>query len=64
MLKNCSNKKCKHNNPQPIENFNKNRNMKDGLANWCKSCKSEYQREDPTKYRVRNKDKMKIYNQQ
>jgi hypothetical protein len=45
-MKNCSRYKkglCKQINPQPLENFGKNKaHQKDGLQNWCKFCNEEY----------------------
>lgn len=41
-MKNCTNKECKENNPQPLENFPKNKNSKDGAGTWCKKCMNAY----------------------
>jgi len=41
----CRRKSCKHNGePQPLENFTRNKSTKDGLAQECKDCKREYAR--------------------
>jgi len=34
-----------------VENFYKDRHMKDGLSSWCRSCTKDYDRE----YRARKK---------
>lgn len=51
-MKNCGNEKCLKSNPQPLENFNKNRNRKDGLQHTCKSCR--------VAFRFLNKDKIAL----
>jgi hypothetical protein len=54
--------------PKDIQNFDKNRNVKDGLDRWCKKCstnyKAEWRQKNPGKYKVyahkhwvKNKDK-------
>ena len=54
----CSNKKCTHNGkPQPISNFSKNKNCKDGLNQWCKTCVNAYRK----KYHEDNKEKENTY---
>lgn len=40
-MKRCSNKRCKQVNPQVLDNFHKNKCMKDGLSHYCKSCNYE-----------------------
>jgi len=40
--KTCTHPDCQQNNPQPIENFSKNKTKKGGLQSWCKSCFSRY----------------------
>lgn len=42
-LKQCSNKKCKHPGPQPINDFSFDKRKKDGLKTWCRSCISQNQ---------------------
>lgn len=37
-MKNCSNKNCKQNNPQPFSGFYKNKSKKDGLSSQCIVC--------------------------
>jgi len=39
----CSRPKCKQHNPQPLSEFNKGIQYKDGLKYECKSCQKEYQ---------------------
>lgn len=39
--KTCSNPNCKQINPQPIENFHRDKRKKDGLRSRCKSCELE-----------------------
>ena len=51
-LENC----CRCEILQVIENFSKDREIKDGLYPLCKSCRNEYY--------LKNLDKMKIYNEQ
>lgn len=41
-MKNCSKKDCKQINPQLLENFNGDKNRKNGLTPWCKSCFKYY----------------------
>ena len=43
-VKYCSNKNCSQVNPQPIENFHKNKSSKDGLQDYCKICLSKIAR--------------------
>jgi len=39
----CRRKACRHGgNPQPIENFNKNKARPDGLQDYCKECVRDY----------------------
>lgn len=38
-MKNCSNPTCSQINPQPFENFHKNKTGKNGLKSHCKSCR-------------------------
>lgn len=38
----CTNPECDKQNPQPIDDFNKNRNLPDGHMNHCKSCRKKY----------------------
>jgi len=41
----CANKDCPHGGkPQPIENFSRNRQAKDGHKTWCKTCDSSRSR--------------------
>ncbi len=47
-LKKCS--KCKQVYPADAKFFHKHRNRKDGLDNWCKECKKEY---DQTRHKLR-----------
>lgn len=55
-MKNCSRKDCKQENPQPDENFVRNKRVKSGLKSECKSCCAKYMRnryfEDPEKQRA------------
>jgi hypothetical protein len=50
-------KKCtKCEKIKPLDQFGKHKNMKDGLATWCKNCKSEYDKKywaNPEKYKRR-----------
>lgn len=39
-MKNCKNKDCAQVNPQPLENFFKDKGLKDGHSNTCKICKN------------------------
>ena len=69
----CSNPNCKHNGqPQPLNNFHKNKSKKDGYNSHCKTCMREkYLKardnilETRKIYRQKNKDKInankKIY---
>ena len=38
--KSCSKETCLMQNPQPLENFHKNKNAKDGRSSICKNCKN------------------------
>ena len=66
----CTNEKCKQNNPQSITEFHKDKNTKDKLADWCKSCKnagkSQWNKQNPERCRVSRQvfvasGKQKIY---
>ncbi len=69
-MKICSSKNCTQENPQPINNFCKNKNTTDGLQPYCKSCSAEskkkYRAKDDSKARERAFQKayllMKKYN--
>ena len=51
----CSNKKCIHGGkPQPLSNFNKNKNHKDGYTSNCKDCIKKQK----DKYYQENKEKV------
>jgi len=54
--KTCSKKTCKQINPQPGDNFHKNKSAKDGLNSECKSCKNEREAE----YREKNRPILRI----
>lgn len=54
--KNCSKKTCTMENPQPLENFHKNKRTKDGLSFMCKACKKTYEDE----YRSTHKEDIKV----
>lgn len=41
-MKSCTRKKCQQNNPQPLSEFHKHKNSRDGHGSLCKSCKKEY----------------------
>ena len=56
IMKNCSKKTCKMENPQPLENFYLNPKSKDGLDSRCKNCKREYEDE----YRRTHRDIIKV----
>lgn len=60
-MKTCSNTACKQINPQPFDNFFKDKQFKDGHAARCKVCKTE----KSLAWRAKNKDrynaKMKKY---
>lgn len=49
MWKTCKNLKCLRNNPQPINNFNKNARYDDGLNPQCKDCVAHYQKKNRSK---------------
>lgn len=57
-MKNCTNKNCQQINPQPFENFCKNRDSKDGLNYNCRSCCKKsftlFVNKDPEKERARH----------
>ena len=42
----CNRPDCEHNgNPQPLDGFDKNKEMADGRTNTCKDCRRRYQRD-------------------
>lgn len=51
-LKYCSNNNCKEINPQPLSNFHKDKNTKDGYKCRCKSCLLAYAKE----YNLNNRE--------
>lgn len=63
-MKICKDSKCKQLNPQPFENFFKDKALKDGHANRCKICKNaktaQWREDNREKY---NAD-MRKYNKQ
>lgn len=56
-MKNCSNKNCKQKNPQPLENFAKNKRNKDKLQSRCRTCTSS----DSKNHHKKNIDKIRQY---
>lgn len=66
MEKCCTNKECKNNNPQPIENFCFCKNKKGGgyYKGKCRTCLKEYNREYGKNYRIKNKEHKQQYNQE
>jgi len=46
-MKNCSNKNCKQQNPQQLENFSIRKSAKDGRRSHCKACRNERNRNKP-----------------
>lgn len=40
--KSCRHKVCQQSNPQPIENFRRNKNRPGGLDDYCKACRARY----------------------
>lgn len=72
-VKTCSKINCGQINPQPIENFYKNKPSKDGRLGMCKKCISTYHKmkylKNPDKnklaqkkYAQANRDKMRLAN--
>ena len=56
-LKVCSNPNCIHQgNPQPIINFDKNKDKKDGLHSNCKDCRKAYRKNNKSKIAKQNKE--------
>lgn len=37
-MRTCTHPECPEDNPQPKENFYRNRQGRDGLQSWCKTC--------------------------
>lgn len=56
-MKTCSNINCLAQNPQLLENFNKNKFNKDGLQHRCRNC----QKTINSLYRQNNEDKVREY---
>lgn len=47
-MKSCSRAACKQQNPQPIENFNRDRVRLDGRCPWCRTCQLERNSDEQT----------------
>ncbi len=45
-VKYCTNLNCRQDNPQPIDNFYKDKYAKSGYTSRCKKCKKEYETSD------------------
>jgi len=63
-VKNCSNKDCMQQNPQPLGNFSKNRNKKDGLQSRCRSCGKQYNVDNKEKITAQKKQYYEAYKEE
>ncbi len=43
IMKKCINSACKYLNPQPLDNFGKHKNYRDGFKSKCRKCENESQ---------------------
>lgn len=67
--KKCSSSTCEHKEPQPLENFYKNKSLKSGLQNQCIKChklsNKIYSKNNPEKNNAKSKrlrEKLRLEN--
>lgn len=61
-VKSCCLRDCPQDNPQPIENFHRNRANKDGYSSTCKQCKKRYKDKRVGRYNKEYQDKYRDEN--